>query len=235
MVTTSWDDGHELDARLAAELDALGFAATFYISPRSAEIPAPRRIRGPALAELAARFEIGSHTLTHPHLTRLSLAAAGREISLGNAAVQDAIGAPVTAFCYPYGAYRAPHVELVRAAGFRVARTIRRFSTRPDADPLRLATSSHAARYRADGWPAARRSATVREARAMWGNWDTLARALFREAAGGGGVYHLWGHSWEIDAHDDWGRLRSLLRFIAAQDVTFVTNGELAERARNAP
>ncbi len=232
MVTTSWDDGHELDEKLAHELHDLGFAGTFYISPQSAEIPSERRIRGRALSQLAGRFEIGSHTLTHPHLTRLSLADAAREISLGNEAVQEIIGRTVTSFCYPYGAYRAEHVELVRAAGFRVARTIRRFGTGVSADPLQLGTTSHAARYLADGWPVARRSRTIRQVCAMWGNWDVLARQLFQEARASGGVFHLWGHSWEIEANDDWSRLRTLLRYIADQDVTFVTNGELIERTR---
>jgi peptidoglycan/xylan/chitin deacetylase (PgdA/CDA1 family) len=233
MVTTSWDDGHELDEKLALELDRLGFAGTFYISPRSAEIPADSRIRGATLRDFAQRFEIGSHTLTHPHLTRLSLDDAAREITAGNEVLQDVIGRAVSAFCYPYGAYRAEHVELVRAAGFRVARTIRRFRTQSAADPLQMGTTSHAARYRADGWPAVRRSRTVRQACAMWSNWDVLARQLFQEARAGGGVFHLWGHSWEIEAHDDWPRLRSLLRYIADHDVEFVTNGELIERSRD--
>ena len=230
VVTTSWDDGHELDAKLALELDAHGFSGTFYVSPQSAEIPAERRIRSGTLCDLSRRFEIGSHTLTHPHLTRLPLADAAREITVGNEAVQNAIGMPVTAFCYPYGAYHAHHVELVRAAGFVVARTIRRFSTEAAADPLQLGTTTHAARYLADGWRVARRCRTVRQACTMWGNWDVLARQLFQEATAGGGVFHLWGHSWEIEAHDDWSRLRSLLRYIAGHDVTFVTNRELIQR-----
>ena len=41
---------------------------------------------------------------------------------------------------------------------------------------------------------------------------------------------HLWGHSWEIEAQGDWSRLRSLLRFITEQHVTFATNTELARQ-----
>ena len=203
MVTTSWDDGHELDAKLAFELDSLGFAGTFYIAPQSAEIPPERRIRGATLCELARRFEIGSHTLTHPRLTRLSLESAEREIVLGKEVLQDVIGRTVTSFCYPYGAYRIQHVELVRAAGFLVARTIRRFRIEAAADPLQMGTTTHAARYLADGWPVVRRSRTVRQACAMWSNWDVLARQLFQEARAGGGVFHLWGHSWEIEENND--------------------------------
>ena len=42
-VTTSWDDGHRLDLRLAEILDEYQLPATFYISPASTEIaPADR-------------------------------------------------------------------------------------------------------------------------------------------------------------------------------------------------
>ena len=68
MVTTSWDDGHELDAKLALELDNYGLTGTFYVSPQSAEMPSQKRIRGATLCDLAQRFEIGGHTLTHPCL-----------------------------------------------------------------------------------------------------------------------------------------------------------------------
>jgi peptidoglycan-N-acetylglucosamine deacetylase len=231
IVTTSWDDGHELDEKLADLLADYGFAGTFYISPRSAEIPPHKRLCAMSLGEIARRFEIGNHTLTHPHLTRLPLSEVDREIRLGADALQEIIGRSVTSFCYPYGAYRAQHVRLVQAAGFRVARTIRRFCTTAPTDPLQMGTTIHAARYLADGWPVLRRCKTPRQVSAMWGNWDVLARRLFQEVQEHGGVYHLWGHSWEIEAHGDWSRLRSLLRFITEQDVTFVTNAELAGEA----
>lgn len=228
IVTTSWDDGHELDEKLGFELSNYGFSGTFYISPQSAEIPPSKRLTPAALRGLAERFEIGGHTLTHPHLTRLTPAESTREIELGKAALEHMLGHCVTSFCYPYGAYRAEHVALVRAAGFSVARTVRRFWTKAPDDPLQLATTSHAVRHRADLWRVVRRSRTISAARAGWANWEVQARQLFDEAMTEGGVYHLWGHSWEIEANGDWPRLRSLLRYIADQDgVRFLTNAEL--------
>jgi peptidoglycan-N-acetylglucosamine deacetylase len=236
IVTTSWDDGHELDARLAHELNQHGFAGTFYIAPESWEIPPQKRISAVTLRELGQRFEIGSHTLTHPHLTRLSPGDAAREINQGKEVLQELIGRAVTSFCYPYGAYRAHHVGLVRTAGFLAARTTRRFCTEAPTDPLQMGTSTHASRYRADVWPVVRKSRTPTRCWAVWSNWDVLARQLFDQAKASGGVYHLWGHSWEIGEHNDWSRLRFLLRYIADHgNVTFMTNGELAEAMRGAP
>jgi hypothetical protein len=70
LVTTSWDDGHQIDKKLAQEFDAHGLAAMFCIAPRPAEIPPTQRLTRAALGGIATRFEIGSHTLTDPHLTR---------------------------------------------------------------------------------------------------------------------------------------------------------------------
>jgi hypothetical protein len=56
------------------------------------------------------------------------------------------------------------------------------------------------------------------------------ARHLFEKARARGDVFHIWGHSWELEATDDWSQLRSLPRYIADQGrVTFVTDGELVE------
>jgi peptidoglycan-N-acetylglucosamine deacetylase len=231
LVTTSWDDGHELDTRLAAELRRCGFTGTFYVAPRCREIPAPRRLGARAVREIAQEFEIGSHTLSHPHLTRVPLDTATREIRDGNALLEQIIGRAVTAFCYPYGAYRAEHVTVVRDAGFQVARTIARFHTDPPADPLRMATTTHAARYRADAMKLLGSRAAPRISIRDWRGWDTLAARMFDRARDSRGVFHLWGHSWELERHGDWQRLRNLLGYIASHDdVDFVTNGELAGR-----
>jgi len=43
-ITTSWDDGHVLDMRLASLLTHYGFKGTFYISPHDREIPVEQRL-----------------------------------------------------------------------------------------------------------------------------------------------------------------------------------------------
>ena len=43
------------------------------------------------------------------------------------------------------------------------------------------------------------------------------------------GVFHIWGHSWEIDQHNDRERLEGMFRYISARPgVKYITNGELA-------
>jgi hypothetical protein len=56
-----------------------------------------------------------------------------------------------------------------------------------------------------------------------------MARSLLDECARCGGTFHLWGHSWEIEAHQQWNRLAQVLGWIG--DLSFqlpsVTNGKL--------
>ena len=180
--------------KVAGILQDCGCRGTFYVSPLSHEIPTRARLRAADICDLSATFEVGSHTLTHPHLTRLSPAEAAREIGDGKRAVEDVINRPATSFCYPYGAYRPEHVGMVKEAGCLVGRTIRRFSIGCDGDPLQMATTMHAARYKADAWRIARTVSPTRMLH-MWRNWDVLARSAFQEVSAYGGVIHLWGHS----------------------------------------
>jgi peptidoglycan/xylan/chitin deacetylase (PgdA/CDA1 family) len=218
--------------KVAGVLQDCGCQGTFYVSPLSHEIPTRARLRAADICDLSATFEVGSHTLTHPHLSSLSPVEAAREISDGKRAVEDIINRPATSFCYPYGAYRAEHVEMVKEAGCLVGRTIRRFSVGCDGDPLQMATTTHAARYMADAWRIARAVSPTRMMR-TWRNWDVLARSVFQEAYAHGGVIHLWGHSWEIEQNNDWGRLASLLRELSSlSNVTMLTNAQLGEHMR---
>jgi glycosyltransferase involved in cell wall biosynthesis/peptidoglycan/xylan/chitin deacetylase (PgdA/CDA1 family) len=228
-VTTSWDDGHVLDERLAAMLDRYGLAATFYVAPRSVELRPQERLAPGAIRRLGDRFEIGGHTLTHRRLTELQPAEAASEIREGKEELETILGRPLRSFCYPGGRFVAGHVEEVRRAGFVVARTVERYATTAPADPLRMATTVHAYRHLRDVWSVARISGRPGKALARYRDWAALAIALFDRTMAKGGVYHLWGHSWEIDQHDDWDRLERVLAHIGGHaGVSYVTNGELA-------
>jgi hypothetical protein len=50
-----------------------------------------------------AGVSVGSHTSTHPFLTRLSQAQVEEELRLSRTMIEDRTGRSVTAFAYPYG------------------------------------------------------------------------------------------------------------------------------------
>jgi peptidoglycan/xylan/chitin deacetylase (PgdA/CDA1 family) len=225
IVTTSWDDGHRLDPRLAALLDWYGVAGTFYIAPRNVELDPADRLPASGIRELAERFEIGGHTLTHRRLPQLTDAAAQEEMRVGRQELEDITGTAISSFCYPRGEYTPAHVRLVADTGFTLARTVRRSTLVPGL-PLELGTTINAYAHRVDG-VLALRLARMRPwtATKLYMEWDELAIRWFELCLERGGVYHLWGHSWEVDARRDWARLQRVLEHISGRPgVAYVPN-----------
>lgn len=229
-VTTSWDDGHRLDMKLADLLEAYGLTGTFYVSSENHELTPTDRLSKGAIKDLNSRgFEIGAHTLTHPHLGTLSNADATIEINGSKNRLEAIIGRPVTSFCYPYGDYRPTTVGLVKAAGFKYARTVARYRIVHGAS-LEAGTSVHAYRHLPD-LPRLILVAGFNPVKAwkMWRDWSELAITLFDRAVATGNDFHLWGHSWEIDANHDWPRLERTLAHIAStKHFRAVTNGGMS-------
>lgn len=87
---------------------------------------------------LAAGHAIGSHTCTHPWLTRLSPSAAREEITASRRKLEDRFGVPVRDFCYPYGDFDARVRDLVAEAGYRTAVTTRPGLNGPETPRLEL-------------------------------------------------------------------------------------------------
>ena len=72
---------------------------------------------------LAAGNSIGSHTVSHPHLTQLSANSAREEISASKKALEDRFSMPIDHFCYPYGDWNEAVRDLVIQAGYKTACT----------------------------------------------------------------------------------------------------------------
>lgn len=73
---------------------------------------------------LAAGHSIGSHSLRHLRLTRLSVRDAREEISISKKKLEDTFGVPITHFCYPYGDWNEGVRDLVIEAGYTTASTL---------------------------------------------------------------------------------------------------------------
>ena len=68
-----------------------------------------------------AGLEFGSHTLTHPRLTKIPIAEARQEIMESKELLEGQLGEEIKTFCYPYGAYSRDIIELVKEAGYEGA------------------------------------------------------------------------------------------------------------------
>jgi peptidoglycan/xylan/chitin deacetylase (PgdA/CDA1 family) len=153
----TFDDGYVNVLRHALEpLATTGFTAVQYLvadllgrcnewDVALGEAAEPMLDAGQVRQWLAAGHDIGSHTRTHPYLTRIPLAQAREEIVASKRKLEDLFHRPIEHFCYPYGDWNDAVRDLVAEAGYRTACT-----TQPgvnDADSSPLALKRVTARY----------------------------------------------------------------------------------------
>lgn len=110
------------------------------------------KMMSPAQArELAdSGFEIGSHTLTHPHLTNLSDEQLHQEIVDSKHKLEDIIGREVTSFSYPYGDHDSRVVKAAMAAGYTNAMSTRLGAIVPGTDLFEIPRVN--VRWNGFGW-----------------------------------------------------------------------------------
>ena len=255
LFTTSWDDGHPLDLRVADLLHKHGLKGTFYVPARVGPGGACNSdgfsiMSGVSLRKLAAQFEIGSHTLDHRSLDALPVDDARHQVVAGKQWLEDQLGARVSGFCYPNGAHNAVVRGIVRDSGFAYGRVTEDLYGALPEDPFQLPVSLHL--YPRGRVALARRF--VSEERRRLGAWrwpqrlpmllaavtkkDLAVRihGLIDRLCRRGGLLHLWGHSWEIDRLGGWDMLESVFAYAAERlpGAARVTNGEVARAAATA-
>jgi peptidoglycan/xylan/chitin deacetylase (PgdA/CDA1 family) len=87
---------------------------------------------------IAAGHEIGSHTLSHPYLSQISLDQAREEVLASKMKLEDQFGVPVHHFCYPYGDLNVAVRDCVAEAGYRTACTVQFGVNHSSTDPFQL-------------------------------------------------------------------------------------------------
>jgi peptidoglycan/xylan/chitin deacetylase (PgdA/CDA1 family) len=83
-------------------------------------------------------IEIGSHTLTHPILTRVSDERLSRELRESKSRIEEVLRRPVEQFCYPNGDHDERAQREVARAEYRIAVTCVSGLNKRGDDPLRL-------------------------------------------------------------------------------------------------
>jgi peptidoglycan/xylan/chitin deacetylase (PgdA/CDA1 family) len=241
-ITTSWDDGDVLDERLAKLLSKYGLTGTFYITKDYRT----NRLSDDAIKKISSEHEIGAHTLTHPDLRTLSQQDKEREIAGSKAWLEELTGRKVDLFCYPSGRFDAATKEVVRTAGFSAARTTKQGSASIGRDLFELPTTLHVYpvpfRKQDAGhyfWryllqPLTQRYPVLKPLGVplfAMRSWGALARATYRAIEKRGGVFHLWGHSWEIEKYGMWEEVESFFAFLKEHvdkgKAVVATNGEV--------
>jgi hypothetical protein len=231
LITTSWDDGHEADFRLADLLEKYNVKATFYIPKTNAErkvMPA-RMVR-----ELADRFEVGGHTLQHVRLHNRSSKIIADEINGSYHWLSNLTGKAPVSFCFPGGKYNQQAILQAHASGFRVLRTTELLSIvgsqAQGLVPTTLQLFQHT--------KATYFKHLVKHRR--WSNlltWikasglvtlEKLTEYYLVNIERSGGCFHLWGHSWEIEENNLWDELEIILKHISNRTgFTYIENKEI--------
>ena len=237
IITTSWDDGHPLDLKLAELLKEYNIPATFYIPVRNSE---REHMSYSQIREIAKSFDIGGHTLNHLNLKK-HIKEVEREIIEGKRRLEEIIDRNVTSFCYPQGAYNKEIVEVVKKAGFEGARTTHLFETRIK-NPYEIGTTIHACDHSTFHYlktfftlsqnPNVNIFFFLLKKHISFENWSDLALATLDYVIENGGIWHLWGHSWEIEKHSDWYRLKKVFAYIKElkgelKNIIFLDNSSL--------
>jgi peptidoglycan/xylan/chitin deacetylase (PgdA/CDA1 family) len=227
-----------LDFRIAELLAKYGLPGTFYV-PRASQRPV---MNDSQVRALSHTFEIGAHTLDHVTMERSTDEKARGQLSGSRQWVEEITGKCCEVFCFPGGKFKARQLRLVREAGFRAVRTVELLSI---AEP-RLIDGLQIISTTIQAFPhprfaylknAAKRlpySGFVPLTAAMYGgDWVALAKDLLARTIERGGVFHLWGHSWEIEEQNQWRQLEEVLALLGSckTNVKSVTNGELRARA----
>jgi len=231
-VTISVDDGHPTDLRTVDLLAKYSLQATFYIPGANHERPV---MDAQQIRDIDRQFEVGSHTLGHRCLTKLSPEKAWHEIVDGKKSSEDTVGHEVVSFCYPWGKFNRRVVRQVAEAGFLGGRTCRYFRNSFPDNPFSWDISTYANTYPAYiqirhcfhefNFTGAYEYLTTFKSRVSW--LEQLIYAL-QDVSRNGGIAHLYFHSWEIDKNGEWDILEAAFKAIAQQgSLTPVTNGFL--------
>lgn len=190
-VVVTFDDGYASTVRAVPALEEAGFPGTVFVVTDFVDSGAPlawegilewqrpetidelRPLTWEDAASLAGRgWEVGSHTATHPLLTRLDDEGLRTELSRSRSAIAERMGS-CSSLAYPYGQADERVAEAARSAGYEVACMLT-FAHIAD-EPLRrprvgLGMKDHGVRLAAQVsrlGQAGRRSALARLARAL--------------------------------------------------------------------
>lgn len=145
----TFDDGYQTVYREAfPALQEFGFKATLFVSvgekapaDLSGTLPSIQNRLMLSWHELREMHRygmtIGSHSLTHPDLTRMRPHQIEDEVCRSKKVIEETLSAPVNCFAFPYGSYDRRSLEIVRQH-YDCACSTRLGTVRLSSDPYTL-------------------------------------------------------------------------------------------------
>lgn len=231
IITTSWDDGHELDCKVAELLDKYNLKGTFYIPQHNSEQAVMNEQK---IKEISTSFEVGGHTLHHTRLNIADKNIIDKEVGGCYRWITNVTGKQPLSFAFPGGELNKYALNTVFNTGFKVARTTELLSIQASASNGTMPTTIQMYKHsNITYFKHLIKRIKIRNL-ARWllhGSTSQLlhlAEDYIHYVNKEGGCFHLWGHSWEIEQFNLWSKLEEVCKLITQlHDFKYLTNGDI--------
>ena len=222
ILTFSYDDGVTQDIRLIELLNKYGVKATFNLNsgllgqdgtvPCEGVTVSHNKVKAADVRHIYAGHEVAAHTLTHPLLPAIpDDDEIVRQVEEDRLTLSELCGYEVVGFAYPGGG-----VNFDR----RVANLIR---TRTGIKYARTTVSSHGFDLPADLYEF---SPSIFH-NGDWNDFMAFVERFLAMEADRKQVLYIWGHAYEFDVRDTWGRFEQFLQAVSGrEDILYATNRE---------
>ncbi len=220
-VTFSYDDGVTQDQRLIDMFNRYGLKATFNINSgllgkagsllREDVTVAHVKPRPCEIRRIYEGHEVAVHTLTHPMLPSLSDSEVIKQVEEDRLALSELVGYEVVGMAYPGGGVNFDRrvADIIREnTGVKYARTTvssGNFEVQPDLYVFKPTVYHH-------------------------GEFDKMleyARRFIELEAETPQIFYIWGHAYEFDIANTWGKMEEFCKLISGKDdICYCTNKE---------
>lgn len=199
-VLASWDDGTTADLKMADLMSKYDIPTIFYwpslLGQAKHLAMTSSWLSEKDCKEIASRFEIGSHSVTHQSFKNKQIAQISREINDSRKHWQDLTGQPINSFAYPKQSSNSLVKALLKGAGYTSARSSLTGFLNPGNDPFEI-----------------RCTVQIGLDRIEYKNqsWELFADEMIAKSDENS-TFYIFGNSWDVESYGDWENLETLLK-----------------------
>lgn len=217
-VITSWDDTDNLDLRMMKLLDKYDLKGTFFVITDYID----KKITLNSIKDISINHEIGAHTVNHVTLTDVEDRVAYTEMFQSKKILEKHLDKKINSFAYPKGKYNKTHIKLAEEIGYESARTTKSFYINKPKNRYEmhstLWTYPHAFKDVLSQIRLYKISINFMFNPFIIKQWDLLGKKIFDLMENKSGVYHIFGHSWQIEEKKSWDKLENLFDYISSSN-----------------
>lgn len=222
-LTFSYDDGVTQDIRLADLFRKYGIRATFNLNSeflgregsliREGQHGYHNKVRPEDVKYIYEGHEVASHTLTHPLLPAIEdEGEIIRQVEEDRLKLSELCGYEVVGFAYPGGGvnYNSRVASIIkRGTGIKYCRTtVSSHSFAPQENLYEFKPTVYHHRE--------------------WDKLFELGERFLSLECEEPSLFYVWGHAYEFDIHDTWGKFEDFLRMMSGKsDIFYGTNKEV--------